>query len=54
MNIEQIVKNPDMSKSAKMRALKEQGKKVGEIAKLLGVRYQFVYNVVNRPLKRKA
>ena len=42
-----------MSKSEQIRQLAAQGKKVGEIAKLLGVRYQFAYNVLKRASKKQ-
>lgn len=35
------------SKSAKMKELYNGGLEIGEIAKLMGVRYNFVYNVVS-------
>lgn len=35
------------SKSAKMKELYNGGCEIGEIAKLMGVRYNFVYNVVS-------
>lgn len=42
-----------MSKSEQIRQLAAQGKKVGEIAKLLGIRYQFAYNVLKRASKKQ-
>lgn len=39
--------NGEGSKSKKMLALYNEGMDIGEIAKLLGVRYNFVYNVVS-------
>jgi len=44
--INQILES-DVSKSQKMRSLYEGGLEIGEIAKLMGVRYNFVYNVVS-------
>lgn len=42
-----------MSKSAKIRELAAQGLPKGEIAKIVGIRYQFVYNVLkNEQLKK--
>lgn len=35
------------SKSAKMKELYNGGCEIGEIAKMMGVRYNFVYNVVS-------
>ena len=43
-----------MSKSDKIRALIALGEKRGSVAKLLGIRYQHVRNVVITPIKRKA
>lgn len=40
------VKVEEGSKSEKMLRLNEEGKSVGEIAKELGVKYQYVYNVL--------
>ena len=40
------------SKSARIRALRDRGWKVGDIARTVGVSYQFAHNVCNRPLKR--
>lgn len=40
------------SKSSKIRALLAMGKKRGEVAKLLGIRYQHVRNVELTPVKR--
>lgn len=40
------------SKSAKIRALLALGKKRGEVAKLLGIRYQHVRNVELTPVKK--
>lgn len=39
--------NSEATKSAKMKALYNEGCEIGEIAKLLGVRYNFVYNVIS-------
>ena len=40
------------NKSARIRALRDRGWKVGDIARTVGVSYQFSHNVCNRPLKR--
>ena len=40
------------TKSAKIRYLDQQGLTRSEIAKLLGIRYQHVRNVLITPLKR--
>ena len=40
-----------ISKSSKIRELSASGKKNGEIAKILGIRYQFVYNVLHQVSK---
>ena len=41
-----------INKSAQIRALFKDGKTTAEIAKIVGIRYQFAYNVLHRPLKR--
>lgn len=41
-----ILKNQDLSKSAKIRALFDGGLELKEIATLIDVRYNFVYNVL--------
>jgi DNA-directed RNA polymerase specialized sigma24 family protein len=41
------------NKSKAIRALAAQGKTRSEIAKLLGIRYQHVNNVLHQPLKRQ-
>lgn len=41
------------TKSAKMKALYNGGIEIGEIAKLLGVRYNFVYNVISNDAMKK-
>lgn len=43
----EIVNNETLSKSSKMRELFELGFTVKEISNLLGVRYNFVYNVIS-------
>lgn len=43
----EIVTNETLSKSSKMRELFELGFSVKEISNLLGVRYNFVYNVIS-------
>ena len=42
----------DGSKSSKMLALYNGGMEIGEIAKVLGVRYNFVYNVVSNDCRK--
>lgn len=49
--IRQIIEQ-DGSKSGKMVALYDKGMEVGAIAKLLDVRYNFVYNVVSKHCKK--
>ncbi len=44
---------PDGNKSAKIRALNEEGYERADIAKFLGVRYQFVHNVLKRERAKK-
>lgn len=41
------------TKSAKMKALYNGGVEIGEIAKLLEVRYNFVYNVISNDAMKK-
>ena len=41
------------TKSAKIRALAKLGWKTGDIARSLGIRYQFAYNVLHAPVKTK-
>lgn len=45
--VEAILTNDQLSKSGKMKGLFNLGLEVKEIAALLGVRYNFVYNVVS-------
>lgn len=45
--VEAILTNDQLSKSGKMKGLFNLGLEVKEIATLLGVRYNFVYNVVS-------
>lgn len=45
--VEAILTNDQLSKSGKMKGLFNLGLEVKEIASLLGVRYNFVYNVVS-------
>ena len=40
------------SKSSKMIKLYNEGLEIGEIAKLMGVRYNFVYNVVSNDCRK--
>ena len=44
--------NGDGSKSSKMLALYNEGMGIGDIAKVLGVRYNFVYNVVSNDCRK--
>lgn len=41
------------TKSAKIRYLASTGMKTGDIAKLMGIRYQHVRNTLQRPLKKE-
>lgn len=52
MSIEELEGLGLKSKSAVMRHLAGQNYSTSAIAKFLGVRYQFVRNVLNQPLKR--
>lgn len=45
--------NGEGTKSSKMRALYNEGMEIGEIAKLMNVRYNFVYNVVSTDAMKK-
>jgi transposase len=45
--INKVVNDEGMSKSSKMKALFDLGLEVKEIANILGVRYNFVYNVIS-------
>lgn len=45
--VKAIVKAEDTTKSAKMRQLYDLGLDLAEIAELLQVRYQFVWNVID-------
>ena len=42
----------ESSKSSKMLALYNGGLEIGEIAKLMGTRYNFVYNVVSNDCRK--
>jgi transposase-like protein len=42
----------DGSKSSKMVQLYDQGMEIGEIAKAMGVRYNFVYNVLSNNCRK--
>lgn len=42
----------EVSKSSKMVQLYNGGLEIGEIAKLMGVRYNFVYNVVSNECRK--
>lgn len=46
------IKNHGNTTSGAIRALEAEGKSRGEIAKLLGIRYQWVRNVLITPIKR--
>ena len=50
-NIEKILNN-EGSKSSKMLALYNEGMEIGAIAKLMGTRYNFVYNVVSNACRK--
>ena len=50
--IAKIVANDDLSKSKKIIALFEGGVEISEIAKLVGVRYQFAYNVTSNYINK--
>lgn len=54
MKKEEIMKvvNGDGSKSSKMLKLYNGGLEIGEIAKLMNVRYNFVYNVVSNDCRK--
>jgi hypothetical protein len=45
--IQALLKDDKMSKSMKIRKLFEGGKDVKEIAEILGIRYNFAYNVLS-------
>lgn len=45
--VKKVVADEGMSKSAKMKTLFDMGLEVKEIANVLGVRYNFVYNVIS-------
>lgn len=44
--VEEVVSNTEMSKSARVKTLFEHGLEVKEIAQLLNIRYNFAYNVI--------
>lgn len=48
MKNETILEDVKLSKSEKIRRLYDNGNNHSEIAKLLDIRYQFVYNVIQR------
>jgi hypothetical protein len=56
MNKNTIAKvvSSDAAKSAKIRELHAKGMKTGEIAKVLGIRYQFARNVIVREAEKVA
>ena len=41
------------TKSARIRELRHRKWDIGDIARTVGVQYQFAYNVLSRPLKRE-
>ena len=45
--VSKVIDQEGVSKSAKMKELFDMGLEVKEIAELMGVRYNFVYNVVS-------
>lgn len=51
--VEAVVNDGDLSKSAKMKALFDWGLSIAEIANVLGVRYNFVYNVITNYVSAK-
>jgi hypothetical protein len=50
--IEQIVQDTNMTKSAKIRSLHALGIERGDISRILSIRYQHVRNVLITPLKK--
>jgi transposase-like protein len=44
--VEELLKREDMSKSAKVKEMFEHGMEVKDISKLLNIRYNFAYNVI--------
>lgn len=52
-NLEELYKKLT-TKSAVIRYLNAEGMKRGEIAKLLGIRYQHVRNVLITPVKKQS
>lgn len=44
---EKLVSNPDLSKSAKIKQLFDAGNDVKTISQIMGIRYNFAYNVVS-------
>ena len=50
--MKKILADETMSKSKKMLALYNEGLEIGEIAKAMGVRYNFVYNVVSNDCRK--
>lgn len=49
--INDLVENQSMSKSAKIRYLTKSGFSKSQVALMLGIRYQFVRNVLLIPVK---
>jgi SOS response regulatory protein OraA/RecX len=52
-NYEQLIEE-HKSKSAVIRFLAGQGYKNGPISRFMGIKYQFVRNVLNQPVKKTA
>ncbi len=50
--IDQIVQDPKMTKSDKIRSLYSMGYSKGDISRILSLRYQHVRNVLITPLKK--
>jgi DNA invertase Pin-like site-specific DNA recombinase len=50
----QVIINSEVSTSQKIRDLAKKGVTRGEIAKLLGIRYQFVRNVLEREIAKNS
>lgn len=46
VQVEKVLGNADLSKSAKVRQLFDGGLEIKEISTLLGIRYNFAYNVL--------
>lgn len=48
----EVILNSEATKSKKMLQFYDGGMEIGEIAKLMGVRYNFVYNVVSNECRK--